>query len=122
MKRNYDALRMTREGGKRDVLVIYPETAQRIHTYCDAAGRRRSGSSGPPQDIGGPMPAVWHAAGRSGLSTPPRVVEAFFKNQRSVLQAATAHTAQALTAPERTIPVTPMDSAAASAASAAPAV
>jgi hypothetical protein len=38
MKRSYDVLRMTRKGGKRDVLVIHPETVQRIHTYCDAAG------------------------------------------------------------------------------------
>jgi dienelactone hydrolase len=28
------------------------------------------------------MPAVWHTAGRSGLSTPLRVVEVFLKNQR----------------------------------------
>jgi hypothetical protein len=31
-KRDYDVLRMTRKGGKRDVLAIHSETVERLHT------------------------------------------------------------------------------------------
>jgi hypothetical protein len=41
----YDALRVIRKGGKHDVLVIHPETAQRLRAYLAAAshGQDRDG-------------------------------------------------------------------------------
>ena len=34
----YDALRLTRKGGRRDALAIHPQAAQRIRAYLDMAG------------------------------------------------------------------------------------
>jgi len=36
--RGFDALRLTRKGGRRDALAIHPQTAQRIRAYLDRAG------------------------------------------------------------------------------------
>jgi integrase/recombinase XerD len=36
--RGYDALRLTRKGGRRDALAIHPQTAQRMRAYLDQAG------------------------------------------------------------------------------------
>ena len=36
--RSYDSLRITRQGGRRDVLDMHPETAQRIQAYLRVAG------------------------------------------------------------------------------------
>jgi len=36
--RGYDALRLTRKGGRRDALAIHPQAAQRIRAYLDRAG------------------------------------------------------------------------------------
>ena len=36
--RGYDALRLTRKGGRRDALAIHPQAAQRIRAYLDLAG------------------------------------------------------------------------------------
>ncbi len=36
--RGYDALRLTRKGGRRDALAIHPQAAQRIREYLDLAG------------------------------------------------------------------------------------
>jgi len=36
--RGFDALRLTRKGGRRDALAINPQTAQRIRAYLDIAG------------------------------------------------------------------------------------
>ena len=36
--RGYDALRLTRMGGRRDALAIHPQAAQRIRAYLDMAG------------------------------------------------------------------------------------
>jgi integrase/recombinase XerD len=47
MNRGYDALRMTRKGGKRDSLAIHPETTQRLGTYLD--------TSGHGDDLDGPL-------------------------------------------------------------------
>jgi hypothetical protein len=38
LNRGYTALRMTRKGGKRDVLAIHPKTAQSTPAYLEAAG------------------------------------------------------------------------------------
>jgi len=38
--RGFDALRVTRKGGRRDSLAINPQTAQRIRTYLEFAGHR----------------------------------------------------------------------------------
>ena len=36
--RGFDALRLTRKGGRRDALAIHPQAAQRIRAYLDIAG------------------------------------------------------------------------------------
>ncbi len=36
--RGYDALRLTRKGGRRDALAIHPQAAQRVRAYLDLAG------------------------------------------------------------------------------------
>ena len=36
--RGFDALRLTRKGGRRDALAIHPQAAQRIRAYLDRAG------------------------------------------------------------------------------------
>jgi len=36
--RGFDALRLTRKGGRRDALAIHPQAAQRIRAYLDYAG------------------------------------------------------------------------------------
>jgi len=36
--RGYDALRLTRKGGRRDALAIHPQAAKRIRAYLDQAG------------------------------------------------------------------------------------
>ena len=36
--RGYDALRLTRKGGRRDALAIHPQAAHRIRAYLDQAG------------------------------------------------------------------------------------
>ena len=36
--RGFDALRLTRKGGRRDALAIHPQAAQRIRAYLDGAG------------------------------------------------------------------------------------
>ena len=36
--RGYDALRLTRKGGRRDALAIHPQAAQRIRAYLELAG------------------------------------------------------------------------------------
>ena len=36
--RGFDALRMTRKGGRREALAIHPQAAQRIRAYLDRAG------------------------------------------------------------------------------------
>ena len=60
----YDALRVVRKRGKRDVLVIHPETAQRLRAYLAAAGHgqdwdgplfRRLTRSGSEQDMRRPL-------------------------------------------------------------------
>ncbi len=45
--RGYDALRLTRKGGRRDALAIHPQTAQRIRAYLELAGHG--------DDLGGPL-------------------------------------------------------------------
>jgi integrase/recombinase XerD len=60
----YDALRVIRKRGKHDVLVIHPETAQRLRAYLAAAGHgqdrdspllRRLTRSGSGQDLRRPL-------------------------------------------------------------------
>jgi integrase/recombinase XerD len=59
----YDALRVIRKHGKRDVIVIHPETAQRLRAYLAAAGHgqdrdplfRRLARSGSEQDQRRPL-------------------------------------------------------------------
>jgi integrase/recombinase XerD len=36
--RSCDALRIIRKGGKRDIMAVHPETAQRLRAYLEAAG------------------------------------------------------------------------------------
>jgi len=36
--RGYDALRLTRKGGRRDALAIHPQAAQRIRAYLERGG------------------------------------------------------------------------------------
>ena len=36
--RGFDALRLTRKGGRRDALAIHPQAAQRIRAYLERAG------------------------------------------------------------------------------------
>jgi integrase/recombinase XerD len=45
--RGFDSLRIVRKGGRRDALVIHPNTAQRIRAYLDAAGHA--------DDLDGPL-------------------------------------------------------------------
>jgi integrase/recombinase XerD len=45
--RGFDALRLTRKGGRRDALAIHPQAAQRIRAYLDIAGHGA--------DHGGPL-------------------------------------------------------------------
>ncbi len=45
--RGYDALRLTRKGGRRDALAINPQTAARIRAYLELAGHG--------DDYGGPL-------------------------------------------------------------------
>ena len=45
--RGFDALRLTRKGGRRDALAIHPQAAQRIRAYLDRAGHGN--------DHGGPL-------------------------------------------------------------------
>ncbi len=45
--RGFDALRLTRKGGRRDALAIHPQAAQRIRAYLDLAGHGA--------DHGGPL-------------------------------------------------------------------
>jgi site-specific recombinase XerD len=45
--RGRDALRIIRKGGKRDLIAIHPETAQRLRAYLEAAGHA--------QDRAGPL-------------------------------------------------------------------
>ncbi len=45
--RGYDALRLTRKGGRRDALAIHPQAAQRIQAYLDRVGHS--------DDLAGPL-------------------------------------------------------------------
>jgi integrase/recombinase XerD len=45
--REYDSLRVVRKGGRRDVLAIHPQTAQRIRAYLALAGHG--------EDLDGPL-------------------------------------------------------------------
>lgn len=55
--RGYDALRMTRKGGKRDLIAIHPETAHRIRSYLDAPGHGK--------DLEGPLVRSLHPNGQA---------------------------------------------------------
>jgi integrase len=44
--RGFDALRLTRKGGRRDALAIHPQAAQRIRVYLEQAGHE-SDHAGP---------------------------------------------------------------------------
>jgi integrase/recombinase XerD len=58
--RGADALRLTRKGGKRDLLAIHPDTAQRLRAYLDASGHGadRDGPLVRPLHPNGTAPSV----------------------------------------------------------------
>ena len=65
--RGFDALRVTRKGGRRDALAINPQTAQRIRAYLELAGH---GGAARCADV--PPLARQSKAARSGRPHGPR--------------------------------------------------